>query len=192
MRNPDHEDQNKLIEGYIKGEAREFYIITRWIESVVRNYEWGLKDFSEDIIQDVRLKVYLNLKQNLFQKTSLLKTYVYRIAKYTCIDYLRKSYPQRLSDETDLIADDENLDASEVMIKKEKEEIIQNILNNLAAICHETLQLVFIERLSYHEVGHYLNIAEGTVKSRVSRCIGKALQLKKKYWNDLRTETTIR
>jgi RNA polymerase sigma-70 factor, ECF subfamily len=192
MKNPDHENQNRLIEGYIKGEVREFFIITGWIEKVVNNYNWGLKDYSEDIIQDVRLKVYLNLKESKFRRASMFKTYVYRIAKYTCIDFLRKSYRQQVTNDSDLIENIAESDSFDGMIKKEKEEIVHFILEELAAMCRETLQLVFVKKLTYSEISAILNIAEGTVKSRVSRCIGKALQLKEKYWNDLKTDTTVR
>jgi RNA polymerase sigma factor (sigma-70 family) len=185
MENPDQENQNKLIEGYIKGEAREFFVITGWIEKVVSNFNWGLKDYGEDIVQDVRLKIYENLKENRFHKASMLKTYVYRITKYTCIDFLRKSYNRQVTNNTVLIKDIEEEDACDGMIKQERERILQTILSELAEMCRETLQLVFVERLSYNEISAILNIAEGTVKSRVSRCIGKAVQLKEKYWNEL-------
>jgi RNA polymerase sigma-70 factor (ECF subfamily) len=192
MKNPDPENLNQLINGYIKGEAREFYIITGWIEDVVSNFNWGLKEYTEDIIQDVRLKVYLNLKQNRFHKASLLKTYVYRIAKYTCIDFLRKSHHLSIIRDADISGLVEDGDASHEVIEKEKEEIAQTILKELAEVCREILQLVFVERLHYSEISSILNIAEGTVKSRVSRCTGKALQLKEKYWNDLKTDTTVK
>jgi RNA polymerase sigma factor (sigma-70 family) len=192
MESPDQENQNKLIEGYIKGEAREFFIITGWIEKVVSNFNWGLKDYNEDIIQDVRLKIYENLKENRFHSASMLKTYVYRVAKYTCIDFLRKSYNRLEINTTDFAENIEEEDASDRMIKEEKERIAQTILEELADMCRETLQLVFVEKLSYNEISAILNIAEGTVKSRVSRCIGKAVQLKEKYWNDLKHGTTIR
>ena len=74
---------------------------------------------------------------------------------------------------------------------KEKDKVIQRIFDELADICRETLQLVFMERLSYSEISIILNIAEGTVKSRVSRCLEKAKILKEKYWNDSKSETTI-
>jgi RNA polymerase sigma factor (sigma-70 family) len=191
MKNPDQENQNKLIEGYIRGDAREFFIITGWIEKVVSNFNWGLKDYSEDIVQDVRLKIYENLKENRFHKASMLKTYVFRIAKYTCIDFLRKSYNKQVTYTADLIEDIDEEDASDGMIRQERERIVQTILEELAEMCRETLQLVFVERLSYNEISTILNVAEGTVKSRVSRCIGKAVQLKEKYWNDLKPGTTI-
>ncbi|MBN2762556.1 MAG: hypothetical protein JXR41_05665, partial [Bacteroidales bacterium] len=66
MKNSDPEEQDNIIRGYLQGEAREFYLITKWIEQVVNHYSWGLNYFSEDIIQEVRLKVFVNLKDTNF------------------------------------------------------------------------------------------------------------------------------
>ena len=191
MKDPDQKNQYQLIEGYIKGKAHAFFVITNWIEQAVNNYHWGLNEYYEDIMQDVRLKVYINLKQNKFRKNSSLKTYVYRIAKYTCIDYIRKTYKQQQKTD-DINNTEESNNALDQMIDLEKETVFRTILQEIATMCREMLQLVFIERLSYSEISLILNIAEGTVKSRVSRCLKKAVQLKEKYWNNMETNTTIK
>ena len=191
MKTPAHKDQNRIIKGYIRGNSREFYMISGWIEKVASSYHWGLSDYFEDIMQDARLKVYINLKQNKFRKDSSLKTYVYRIAKYTCIDYIRKTYKQQ-SGIADTIIVDENDNALDKLIHSEKEAVFRIILNKIAAMCREILQLVFIERLSYNEISIILDTAEGTIKSRVSRCLDKAAQLKEKYWNDSKVNTTVK
>ena len=191
MKNPDQKGQNEIIQGYIKGNTREFFIITNWIDQVVDNFRWALKDFREDIVQEVRLKVYINLKENKFRKVSQLRTYVCRIAKYTCIDYLRKTYTHSESDlESEDIKDEDN--ALDRMIHVEKEKLINIILNEIAEMCREVLEMVFREKLSYNEISIIMNVAEGTVKSRVSRCIKKAIELKDKYWNEPQTNTTIK
>ncbi|MBN1415672.1 MAG: hypothetical protein JW973_11275, partial [Bacteroidales bacterium] len=64
-------------------------------------------------------------------------------------------------------------------------------LKEIAEPCREILRLVFGEKLSYRMISKLLNIAEGTVKSRVSRCISKAIELKEKYWNDSKTRSTV-
>ena len=191
MKDPDQKYQHQLIEGYIKGKANAFFIITNWIEKVVSNYHWGLNEFYEDIMQDVRLKVYINLKQNKFRRNSSLKTYVCRIAKYTCIDYIRKTHKQQ-PDSNEIDNAEESNNVLDQIIDREKETVIQTILKEIATMCREMLQLVFMERMSYSEISVILNIAEGTVKSRVSRCLKKAVQLKEKYWNNVGTNTTIK
>jgi len=85
-------DDKKRIEGYLNGNQSAYFEISGWIETVVKNGYWGLNNQWADIIQDVRTKLYVNLKLNKFHFSSSLKTYVFRIAKYTCIDYLRKKY----------------------------------------------------------------------------------------------------
>lgn len=184
-------DQNSIIDGYLRGEAREFFIVSGWIEQVVKHYSWGLDNYNEDIIQDVRIKIYVNLKDDKFRKSSQLKTYVYRIAKFTCIDFLRKAKVNTTESGNSSKISEEN-NALDNLILKEKENILQIILEEISEPCRELLHLVFVEKLSYIEISTILSIAEGTVKSRVSRCISKAVELKEKYWNDSNTASTIK
>lgn len=180
MLNINSEDNEKLIEGYLKGQQREYFEITSWIATVVKNDYWSLKDYWDDIIQDVRMKLYINLKQKKFRYTSSLKTYVCRMAKYTCIDYLRRKYHDRevTIDSVDVKEEEETF---ATLIRKEQEQIFRQIFLELPEKCREILQVVFVEKLSYKEISSQLGIAEGTVKSRVSRCIEKAIQLRKKF-----------
>jgi len=171
----------KLIEGYLNGNQREFFEISDWINTVVKNEYWGLNNDWADIIQDIRIKLYINLKQKKFHHSASLKTYVCRIAKYTCIDYLRNKYrTKEINAESIDIEDDNNNFLS--LVQKEQKQILRQILFELTEKCRKTLQLVFIEKLSYKKISSELNIAEGTVKSRVSRCIKKAIELRKKNW----------
>jgi len=156
----------------------------------VNHYSWGLNYFSEDIIQEVRLKVFVNLKDTNFRKSAQLKTYVYRIAKYTCIDFLRKAKAGTVENLDSLEIAEKN-DALGDLISREKENILKTILKEIAEPCREILRLVFGEKLPYGMISKLLNIAEGTVKSRVSRCISKAIELKEKYWNDSKTRSTV-
>lgn len=174
------EDDKKCIEGYLKGHQREYCQITTWITTVVENDYWGLKSYWDDIIQDVRMKLYLNLKQNRFGFSSSLKTYVSRIAKYTCIDYLRKKY---CTTEVGLnfVETQEGENALTILLQGEQVQIFEQIFHELQKECQKILQMVFIERLAYKKISSQLGIAEGTVKSRVSRCIHKAIQLRKKF-----------
>ncbi len=168
-----------LIRGYLNGSQKEFFEISSWISTVVKNDYWGLKDHWADIVQDVRMKLYINLKQKSFRHSSSLKTYVYRVAKYTCIDYLRKKYrTENVDIDTVEIEDQSNNFTS--FVQKEQREILRTIFTKLSERCRKTLKLVFLEKLSYKKIASQLKIAEGTVKSRVSRCIEDAIKWRKK------------
>jgi len=168
-----------LIQGYLNGNQKEFFEISGWINTVVKNDYWGLKDHWADILQDVRMKLYLNLKQETFRHSSSLKTYVYRVAKYTCIDYLRKKYRTENVDISTVEIEDQNNNFLS-LVQREQREILRIIFLKLSERCRTTLKLVFLKQLSYKKIALQLKIAEGTVKSRVSRCIEEAIKWRKK------------
>jgi len=167
-------NDKKLIQGYLNGNQKEFFEISGWINTVIRNDYWGLKDQWADIVQDVRMKLYINLKQESFHHSSSLKTYVYRVAKYTCIDYLRKKY-RRESVNIATVEIEDQTNSFLSFVQKEQREILRSIFFKLSERCRSTLKLVFLEKLSYKKIATQLKIAEGTVKSRVSRCIEQAI-----------------
>ena len=169
-----------LIDGYLNGSQKEFFEISSWIITVVKNDYWGLKDNWADIVQDVRMKLYINFKQQTFRQSSSLKTYVSRVAKYTCIDYLRKKYRHESVNVDALELEDSN-DHFATMDQTEQKEILRQIIQKISERCRTTLRMVFVEKLNYKKIASILNIAEGTVKSRVSRCIEEAIRLRKKY-----------
>jgi len=173
-------DDKKHIEGYLKGNQREFFEITSWIMVIVKNEYWGLKDHWADIIQDIRMKLFINLQQKKLRDTSSLKTYVYRISKYTCIDYLRKKYRTEVLNIGNVEVEDPNNNFSS-LIENERKQILRRIIFKMTEKCRKTLELVFIEKLTYKKIGSLLHIAEGTVKSRVSRCIQEAIRLREKF-----------
>jgi RNA polymerase sigma-70 factor (ECF subfamily) len=175
-----HNDEQKLIQAYIQGDQRAFIIVSNWILVVVKNNYWSLKDQWEDILQDVRTKLFINLKQKHFRKQSSLKTYVYKVAKYTCIDYLRKQY-QVDSVNLDQIQLTDPKDPYESVVNSERQHIIRLIFLDLTEQCRKTLRLVFFEKQCYKRIGEMLGIAEGTVKSRVSRCLEKAIALRERF-----------
>ncbi len=169
----------KLIAGFVNGSQKEFFEISGWISAIVKSEYWGLKDDWTDIVQDVRIKLYINFQQKSFRHSSSLKTYVSRVTKYTCIDYLRKKYRKR-EVSIDAIDIEDSADTFKSMVLREQQEMLRAILSKISERCRRTLRLVFVEGLSYKKVAAILNIAEGTVKSRVFRCIEEAILWRKK------------
>src|SRR5690348_14098590 len=81
----------RLIEAFLQGEGAGHDTVRGWVAMAVRCGRLGraLQADWDDIVQDVLLKIFNNLRENLFTGQSSLKTYVYRIAQNTCIDYWR-------------------------------------------------------------------------------------------------------
>jgi len=168
----------KIIQGFLAGRKEDYQTITRWISGVVRLGSWGLGRYSDDIIQDALLKLYINLKENRFQFRSGLKTYVYQISKFTCIDYLRK-HSSKEQKEVRLV-ENRTIDPREDEKRKEQEEFFWRIYNLTSEECRHLWQMIFWENLSYSQIAQKLNLKGGTIKSRFARCKEKAIWLRKK------------
>ena len=169
----------KLVDGFLAGRKQEFQIISQWVCQVVKLNSWGLNRYSEDITQDVMLKLYNNLNENKFEFASSLKTYVYRIAKFTCIDYLRK-YLSKEQKEVELIEIQSDCDPETDLEEKQEKKILWRIYRLMSSECRELWKMIFWDDLSYLQIAQRLKLQEGTVKSRFSRCKEKAVELRKK------------
>ena len=189
-----YKKDKEIIKGFLAGKKEEYKTISSWVCQVVKFRNWGLEKHFDDIIQDVVLKIYENLREGKFKYHSSLKTYVYKIAKFTCIDYLRK-YSSKEQREVELLEVRGNKNPDEKTKQKEREEIFWRIYKLMPQECQELWRMVFFENLSYSQIAEELNIKEGTVKSRFFRCKGKAIQIRKKLIgkrNLFDSDTTIK
>lgn len=146
------------------------------ITRVVENDNWSLQDQWEDIEQDIHQRLFVNFQSGKFEFRSLLKHYVYKVSKYTCLAYVREKYTRR-----EFFVDPEELSfpstGSEVSVELE---IQKTALQFLSRECLKIFRLYFFEGYSYHEIGEQLNMQKGTIKSRMFRCKQKARQIKRK------------
>ena len=189
-----HKQDKKIAEGFLAGKREEYCIVSDWISQVVKFRNWGLDKYHDDIMQDVLLKLYDNLRENRFQFRSSLKTYVYKIAKFTCIDYLRK-YSSMQQKEVELTETRSNDNLEEKAERKERKEIFWRIYRLMPEECQKLWNMIFFENLSYSQIAQKLRIKEGTVKSRFFRCKEKAIEIRKKLIgkrNLFDSDTTIK
>jgi RNA polymerase sigma-70 factor (ECF subfamily) len=168
-----------MIAGFLAGRKREYQTISSWISRVVKLNSWGLEEYSDDITQDVLLRLYGNLEEKKFRFASDLKTYVCRIAKFTCVEYLRKQSSRRKR-ESPLTEIPSNDNPERDLVRKEEGKTLWRIYRLMSAECRQLWRMVFWESLSYLQIAERLGIKEGTVKSRFARCKGKAIRLRRK------------
>ena len=135
-------------------------------------------------MQEVRMRVCLAIKR--FQGKSSLKTYVQRIAKYTCVD----NGPGNPAGE---MAADNPDDSSPAGIKdpgpgpddqllelesaRISERLVELILLNAEDRCRELFHMRFTLGMKYSEIASAMQTQEGTMKSGLSRCIAKLRQV---------------
>ena len=127
-------------------------------------------DNIEDVVQDVFIKTYQNIKS--FDTSQRFSPWVYRIAHNTYINAIKKRSigPMYLFDFDTLLSytvvDDPVVREKE---QKEMKEIVDKGLSLIEPKYREILVLFYIEELSYKEISEILHIPIGTVGVRIMR-----------------------
>lgn len=145
-------------------------------EMLVNNYQQkiyslafsslGNKEDALDIVQEVFIKIYRGI--SMFNGDSALSTWIFRITKNTCYDFLRKKRKNIDEEIPDDLADDMPL-PEDIAEQKFERETVKTCLDKLPPKYKMVLLLREYQDLSYSEIAKILDISEGTVKSRISR-----------------------
>lgn len=152
------------------GDAEAFEQLVQEYQHKVFSLSAGIlsnRDDALDVSQEVFLKIYRSI--NTFKGDSSLSTWIYRITKNLCIDFLRKR--KRLSENElpDIVTDDTAPSPEDAAILLERRELVRACINELPINYKTVLLLREYRQLSYAEIAQVLEISEGTVKSRISR-----------------------
>jgi RNA polymerase sigma-70 factor (ECF subfamily) len=143
----------------------------------------GSPEDAEDVTQEVFTKIWKNLEA--FKSQSTLKTWIYRIAMNSCIDYSRKPWKRHVQKNTGLedaleegdervqLSDDDT--AERRLLAKEKAAQVRRAITRLRPHLRAVLVLKDLEEMSYDEISEILGVGLGTISSRLNRA-RKALQ----------------
>ena len=123
---------------------------------------------AEDIFQEVFIKVYKNLEN--FRDESDIKTWIIRITINTAKDYLKSAYSRKVVPmmefkEDQLVSDND----FEELENRDRDEQVKKTVMSLPEQYREVLLCVYYHDMSVADTAKSLGIAEGTVKSRLSR-----------------------
>jgi len=164
----------QLIKKILSGDKESFRtlvdenknLVASIVYRIVKNY-----DDSQDLCQEVFLKVYQNLAS--FQQKSKLSTWIARIAYNTCFNYLERKRPERLNEDSSadaFIADENNFTSPEQYLQQNSTaELIQREILNMPVKYRAILTLYHFNSMNYQEISHITGLPEGTVKSHLFR-----------------------
>lgn len=128
------------------------------------------KEISEDIVQDVFIKIWK--KRNGLDIKVSLKSYLYTSAIYKTYDYFRKN---KSAIRVDLLENfNERIQISNPETKlmdKELEEYLETIINELPEKCRMVFNLSRKEDLSHREIAVKLNISTRTVEGHITKAL---------------------
>ncbi len=155
---------------FLRGDPSAVAGVCETVEKAVRGFRFSDPSLNMDLTQEALTRIFHNLRTERFRGEASLRTYSGRVARYTCLEHLRR---KRLEVEIDA----DSLLSSERWSQTEQsflsvEEHLQNleVFARLPRDSRELLRMVFVDSLSYREIGLRLGISPGAVKTRVHRC----------------------
>ena len=197
------QNEQALIRRAAEGDEGAFEEILRTYEKQVYNLCLRMTnnaDDAYDLSQESFIKVWRSLGDYQFQ--SGFSTWLYRLVRNTCIDYLRKQKRQKTvsltvqSDEEEpeeLLIPDLSPQPQDVAEEHERQTIIADAIARLPDDYREILQLRAGQELGYEEIAAILGIKVGTVKSRLARAREQLRKnLKDGNFFDLDSSETVR
>lgn len=122
---------------------------------------------AEDLMQEVYLKAYREIRS--LKNSDRRKEWLHRIAKNTCLNYVKKKRLNRfLFNNLNKDSVEQNNPESRI-IRKEQYHILKRVVSRLPKKHREIFILKEYGHLSYQEIALILGIKKGTVRSRLNR-----------------------
>jgi RNA polymerase sigma-70 factor (ECF subfamily) len=120
---------------------------------------------AQDAAQETMIKVLRNLDR--YDPTWRFSTWVFGIARNTCIDEHRRRARRRTSSEVEIA--DTAASPLELTDRERKAMRLRESLRRLPALYREVLVLYHFEQLKYREIAEILGLPLGTVMNRIFR-----------------------
>ena len=145
---------------------------------VLRTAYMYVKDIhtAEDIFQEVFIKADRNKES--FRGESSVKTWLIRITVNACKDYLKSAYNRRVTPlqefQENAITSENDFDGIE---RRETQQEVRDAVMSLPETHRDVVLCVYFQNMTVPEAAKALGLAEGTVKSRLSRAKEKLREL---------------
>jgi len=177
---PSYENMSdeQLVQLSLKDENCYYYLIERYETKILRYIHRATnvnKEDSEDLLQEIFIKIYRNL--NGFNQKLKFSSWIYRIAHNEIVRQYHKNKSRKtmfsLNDEDDagnilsqLISDE---DICNIYESREKATKVREILSQLPNKYQEVLVFRYFEGQSYKEISDILRKPPGTVATLINR-----------------------
>jgi len=176
----DNFTDEQLVEKYLKGQKRALEILINRYLALIFNYALHYAKqpaLADDLTQEVFIRVWKKIKK--FNSRYKFKSWLYTIAKNTCLDYLKK---KRAVNFSELDSVDDNL-LFEELIKEtsaspqaelemaHNAEMVRAAVAKLPDKYRETVNLRYLGGYKFREISEVFKESIETIKSRNRRAL---------------------
>lgn len=135
-----------------------FEILYDRYKNKIYSYIWNILNYNEHestlVLSDVFIKVFEYIKKNDVQN---FKTFLFKIAHNTCIDFIRTNKSQyKIDDSADQLQDNHDTQEKEKINNKFKEKLIMDYLDQMWEKYKDVLYLYYQEEKSYDKIAQII------------------------------------
>lgn len=167
--------QSDLVTRCLEGDGAAWEMLVRayWRRVFNIAYKFVARfDEAEDLTQEIFVKLFRALPT--YDRRASFETWLTRVSRNLCIDHYRRRRreEERFTDEIDpdAIELQELVSRPDATLEQREEvAIVRQALAKLPPAYREVVALRDIHELSYEQIAERLQLAEGTVKSRINR-----------------------
>ena len=136
---------------------------------------------NEEVAKDLTIETLGKAfkKLHLYQPNFAFSTWIFTIARNSCIDYLRKNKLPTISIDKVSIHDDgshkhfdlpsSDLNPEALVIQKQRIRILRDIVEQLKPKYRDLVKLRYFKEFSYDEISEKLELPLGTIKAQLHR-----------------------
>mgnify|MGYP002784305834 CR=1 FL=1 len=169
------EPLESLIQQCLDGDQAAWDEIVRRHRRKVFNLAYkfvGRHDEAEDLTQDIFLKIFKSLRT--FDRRANFQTWLISVSRNLCIDHYRSVRKERETIDRDVDASELTPASREPgpmasLEQRDRVTLLREALSALPETLRTAVVLRDLQELSYQEIADRLQLAEGTVKSRINR-----------------------
>jgi len=181
---------SELVEMIINVTPRAYRQIIKRYQTKLFSYLYrliGNREETEDLLQNVFVKVYNNLDR--FDRRKKFSSWIYRIAHNEAVNFLKKKGKKKFISLEDITTTKDKLEIStsekspaDSWIKKELKKEVEMAMEKLPAKYKEVLILRYFLDKSYGEMSEILGKPVNTVGTLLNRAKKKLLQVLGRSW----------
>ena len=165
---------DQLIQSAIEGSERAWLLLVKRYEKRVYNYSLrmsGNADDAMDIMQDVLLSAYRNLKN--YRGDGHFVSWLFRIASFRSIDYFRKKQFHQSTDDMELMDKSAEYEPETNLANVQSNRDMSALMSLLPLDQRQVVELKYFQHFTFDEIGGQLGISSNTAKTRLYAALGK-------------------